>query len=333
MAPKDCQMPAFVSGPSFASKSATPFATPLRAGAIRETPQPAELLHDTGDELDSDTELPTVADMVAAGGRGSTFASAVSSSAASASSSVSSAAETPAPRSRVFYTEEHKLAIFKLCNLYQGEYTPGNRTKFFQTIASLFNEENDMNTPTVRTLVVNMLKNRRKEHKEKSGVAEADTDLKQAMDAFLVRFDSVNAEVNAGQSQNAHDKHARRADQDLTLMVRDKMLYGKRTADEGQSDGSEADQVTYGMDVPNRPRKKSRRANAPIAIDIGMDSASANIVGAFDRLAAVIATPPPVSADNDRHRLSKVEEKIQQFESRFDSIDSALKVLLERSTR
>ncbi|KAK9351000.1 hypothetical protein V1523DRAFT_42887, partial [Lipomyces doorenjongii] len=33
--------------------------------------QPAELLHDTGDELDSDTELPTVADMVAAGGRGS----------------------------------------------------------------------------------------------------------------------------------------------------------------------------------------------------------------------------------------------------------------------
>ncbi|KAK9433361.1 hypothetical protein V1505DRAFT_352865 [Lipomyces doorenjongii] len=313
MAPKDRQMPAFVSGPSYASKSATPFATPLRAGAIRETPELAELLHDTGDELDSDTELPTVADMVAAGGRGSTFASAVSSSAASASSSVSSAAETPAPRSR--------------------EYTPGNRTKFFQTIASLFNEENDMNTPTVRTLVVNMLKNRQKEHKEKSGVAEADTDLKQAMDAFLVRFDSVNAEVNAGQSQNAHDKHARRADQDLTLMVRDKMLYGKRTADEGQSDGSDAEQVTYGMDVPNRPRKRSRRANAPIAIDIGMDSASTNIVGAFDRLAVVIATPPPVSADNDRHRLSKVEEKIQQFESRFDSIDSALKVLLERSTR
>ncbi|KAK9431385.1 hypothetical protein V1505DRAFT_54066 [Lipomyces doorenjongii] len=146
-----------------------------------------------------------------------------------------------------------------------SEYTPGNRTKFFQTIASLFNKENDMNTPTVSTLVVNMLKNMRKEHKEKSGVAEADTDLKQAMDAFLVSFDSVNDEVNAGQSQNAHDKHARRAEQDLTLMVRDKMLHGKRTADDGQSDVPDAEQITS-----NRPRKRSRRANAPIAIDIGM---------------------------------------------------------------
>ncbi|KAK9427129.1 hypothetical protein V1505DRAFT_424481 [Lipomyces doorenjongii] len=313
MVPKDRQMPTF--------RSATPFATPLRAGVIRETPELAELLHDTRDELDSDTELPTVADMVGSGGRGSTFASAVSSLAASAASSISSAADTPAPRSRVFYTEEHKLSIFKLCNLYQGEYRPGNRTKFFQTVASLLNEENDMNTPTVRTLVVNMLKNRRKEHEEKSGVAEADTDLKHAMDAYLVRFDSVNAEVKLD---------SLRMPETSTPGEPIRILLLWHIAGEGQSDGSDAEQVTSGMDVPNRPRKRSRRANAPIAIDIGMDSASTNIVGAFDRLAAVIATPP-ISADNDR--LSKVEEKIQQFESRFDSIDSALKVLLERSTR
>ncbi|KAK9312628.1 hypothetical protein V1524DRAFT_410610 [Lipomyces starkeyi] len=84
------------------------------------------------------------------------------------------------------------------------------------------------------------------EHKEKSRVAGADTDLKQAMDAFLVRFDSVNAEVSAGQSQNAKGKRmidARRADQDLTLLVRDKMLYGKRIAYEGESDGSDAEKV------------------------------------------------------------------------------------------
>ncbi|KAK9343384.1 hypothetical protein V1522DRAFT_413300 [Lipomyces starkeyi] len=171
------------------------------------------------------------------------------------------------------------------------------------------------------------------EHKEKSRVAGADTDLKQAMDAFLVRFDSVNAEVSAGQSQNAKGKRmidARRADQDLTLLVRDKMLYGKRIAYEGESDGSDAEKVTSLMAVTNRTRKSSRRANARVVVDIGMDSATTNIVGAFDRLAAVIATPP-VSSENDR--LCKVEEKIQQLDSRFDFIDSALKVLLERSTR
>ncbi|KAK9491052.1 hypothetical protein V1508DRAFT_441176 [Lipomyces doorenjongii] len=249
MAPKDRQMPAFLYRDRLT----------LRSLLLR-------------DELDSDTELPTVADMMAAGGRGSTFAKAVSSSAASAASLVSSAAETPAPRSRVFYTEEHKLAIFNLQSIPRRVYA-------WEPDEALPNDRQSISTR--RTVF----------------------------------------------SECPNDKHARRADQDLTLMVRDKMLYGKRTADEGQSDGSDAEQITSGMDVPNRPRKRSRRANAPIAIDIGMDSASTNIVGAFDRLAAVIATPP-VSADSDR--LSKIEETIQQFESRFDSIDSALKVLLEK---
>ncbi|KAK9352878.1 hypothetical protein V1505DRAFT_355071 [Lipomyces doorenjongii] len=51
-----------------------------------------------------------------------------------------------------------------------------------------------------------MPKKRRQEQKEKSGVAEVDTDLKQALDSFLVRFDTVNAEVIARKSENSHEK-------------------------------------------------------------------------------------------------------------------------------
>ncbi|KAK9495126.1 hypothetical protein V1508DRAFT_395368 [Lipomyces doorenjongii] len=72
-----------------------------------------------------------------------------------------------------------------------------------------------------------MPKKRRQEQKEKSDVAEVDTDVKQALGSFLVRFDTVNAEVIARKSENSHEKRRvedRREDLEATRLVRDKMI-------------------------------------------------------------------------------------------------------------
>ncbi|KAK9368648.1 hypothetical protein V1509DRAFT_609425 [Lipomyces kononenkoae] len=84
-----------------------------------------------------------------------------------------------------------------------------------------------MNSPTVRHLVINMLGKRRDELHENSGAAEADTDLKQATDAFLERFDLVNAEVGSSKDKrNADDAK----DRETTAKFRERLMHSKRTA-------------------------------------------------------------------------------------------------------
>ncbi|KAK9492629.1 hypothetical protein V1508DRAFT_432788 [Lipomyces doorenjongii] len=355
MAPKDRQVPTFrISGPSYASVAAqaATVTTPLRAAstlmpvATREPGRLAEidLLEDTGRDLDSEPDLPTVAEIAAAAttARGtavttplsasSSASSATSSSASLAVSPAPSVAETPAPRSRVFYTEDHKLAIIKLCDLYPGEYTPGNRTRFFQMIANLFNEDHDMNSPTVRALVVNMLKKRRQEQQEKSGVAEADTDLKQALDSFLIRFDTVNAEVIGSNSDEKQTVEAWKEGQEVTRVVRDKMMGSKkRLLKERQTDGSDMEEVTS-HGGHKRARSRSRRSEGPISIDIGLGSATRHMASVFERSIDKLIAAPIVLPDNERN--SKIDEKVEGLEHDVqelkDDVKSILNILLER---
>ncbi|KAK9318788.1 hypothetical protein V1517DRAFT_377037, partial [Lipomyces orientalis] len=326
MAPNNRQIPTFrISGPSYApvAAQAATVTTPLRAAAsttpmsidTSDPPRLAEidLLEDTGGDSDSEPDLPTVAEIAAAAttaranavatplSASSSASSATSSSASLAVSPGPSVAETPAPRSRVFYTEDHKLAIMKLCDRYQGEYTPGNRTKFFQMIANLFNEDN----------VVNLLKKRRQEQKEKSGVAEADTDLKQALDSFLVRFDTVNAEVISSKSLEKQRVDASREDQEVTRVVRDKMIVSKKRLDERKSDGSDVEEVTS-HGGHKRARSRPRRAEGPISIDIGLGTATEHMASVFERSIDKLIAAPIVLPDNERP--SKIDEKVEGLE-------------------
>ncbi|KAK9236755.1 hypothetical protein V1525DRAFT_389215 [Lipomyces kononenkoae] len=149
-----------------------------------------DLLEDTSDGSDSDPDFPTVAEIATAAGI--VRASAVDTAAApSVASPALSVPATPARRSRVYYTEEHKLHIMKLCDEYQHEYTAGNRTKFFEKIANLFNEEHD---------------------------------FKQVVDSFLRRFDDVNAEYTAGRSSERQRADALREEQEVACRVRNQML-------------------------------------------------------------------------------------------------------------
>ncbi|KAK9234719.1 hypothetical protein V1525DRAFT_459166 [Lipomyces kononenkoae] len=290
MASRNRQVPTFrVCGPAYdLTAQCDTASTPSQAA---DAVASIDILEDTSDGLDSEPDLPTVAETVTAAGIGH---SAVPTAARqSAASPVPSVVATPAPRSRVYYTEDHKVHIAKLCDEYQNEYTAGNRTKFFEKIASLFNEEYDLNTPTVRALVVNMLKKRRAELKEKSGAAEADTDLKQALDSFLGRFDGVNAEVSSERSSERQRAEELREEQELARRVRDQMLWGRGT------DESDAEESTS-QERRKHVRRRSRRSEGTTTVDIGLGPASAHTASVFERgIDKLIAAPIVVQNERD----------------------------------
>ncbi|KAJ8101477.1 hypothetical protein POJ06DRAFT_300795 [Lipomyces tetrasporus] len=158
---------------------------------MEHTPRHADVdfLENPSDRSDRESEPPTAAE-TAGYQTGSTGASATPSSASYVASSVPSNPDT----TDIFYTDEHKLAIFNLCYLWQGEYTLESSAQFFQNITDLFNEDHNMHSPTVRPLIINMLKKRRDET-EGWGWVIPDTDLEHVMDGFLIRFDTMNAEA------------------------------------------------------------------------------------------------------------------------------------------
>ncbi|KAK9364344.1 hypothetical protein V1509DRAFT_636673 [Lipomyces kononenkoae] len=344
MAPRGRQVPTFrVSGLShdLTAQPATA-STPSQAADAVATSESArlvgvDLLEDTSDGSDSEPDLPTVAQITTAASivHASVANTAANTAAArSAASPVPSVAATPAPRSRVYYTEEHKLHIMKLCDEYQHEYTSGNRTKFFEKVASIFNEEHDFNTPTVRALVVNLLKKRREELKDKSGAAEADTDLKQALDSFLGRFDDVNAEVSTSRSGERQRADALREEQESARRVRDQMLWGRGRSDAHavQTDDSDAEESTSqstSQERRKRVRRRSRRSEGPVTVDIGLGPASAHAASVFERsIDKLIAAPIVVQNERDlEERFDRLEHNVQDLK---DSVRSVLDLLLHR---
>ncbi|KAK9358711.1 hypothetical protein V1504DRAFT_477714 [Lipomyces starkeyi] len=92
-------------------------------------------------------------------------------------------------------------------------------------------------------LMFNMFQGRKEQLKYKSGVAEADTDLKQALDEFMQRFDEINMEEQEllTQKEELAETMAR---------TKAKMMLGRKKSDDGDDDDAETD-----GDIPSQPSK------------------------------------------------------------------------------
>ncbi|KAK9330743.1 hypothetical protein V1520DRAFT_117720 [Lipomyces starkeyi] len=176
-------------------------------------------------------------------------------------------------------------------------------------------------------LFVNMLTKRRAEQLEKSGGGEADTDLKQAIDSFLVRYDAVNAEAGKGKRKLDSSKD----DRQVTIRVRKNDE--RQEENGGAANGSEAGELSDVDVEATRVRKRSRGSKEPVRVDIGLDSAMSNMVGAFERaVASMAATPLP-----DDGRVCQLEKTVNELDhnvsNRLNSLESKLDILLDRLGR
>ncbi|KAK9326863.1 hypothetical protein V1520DRAFT_387898 [Lipomyces starkeyi] len=161
------------------------------------------------------------------------------------------------------------------------------------------------------------------------GVAESDTDLKQALDSFLRRFD-----------ENSQAADAWKEDQDVTRLVRDQMMVGRRRLDEVQSDGSDAEEATsHGSRRRVRRRSRSRPSEGPQSIDIGLGPASAHAASVFERSIDKLIAAPIVLPDDQRMRnldsqAERLEYDFQELKDNVrevkDNVQSILNILLDR---
>ncbi|KAK9310964.1 hypothetical protein V1524DRAFT_412192 [Lipomyces starkeyi] len=163
-----------------------------------------------------------------------------------------------------------------------------------------------MNSPTFRDLVINVLTKRRDEQQEKSGEAEADTDLKQATDSFLIPLDTVNAVAGSGKDKRKVDTAKDREATDRSARIQ------KRT---------------WGCECGNvLPLKRAAQ------VDVRLDPTMSRMVDVFERTAnAIAATPPPPSPDDGR--MAKLEERVGEVADELKSVKSMLSRLLERFGR
>ncbi|KAK9233864.1 hypothetical protein V1525DRAFT_440707 [Lipomyces kononenkoae] len=80
------------------------------------------------------------------------------------------------------------------CVLHQSEYIRRRKGQFWRDIARVFEAETGVPIRKPGQTVETLIKERREQRKYKSGVAEADTELKQAVDMFMVRYEEIAKE-------------------------------------------------------------------------------------------------------------------------------------------
>ncbi|KAK9311370.1 hypothetical protein V1522DRAFT_395348 [Lipomyces starkeyi] len=97
-------------------------------------------------------------------------------------------------RKRSYFNEDLKVKLMRHCVLHQGEYVLRRKGQFWKDIARVFEAETGVPIRKPGQTVENLIKERREQLRYRSGAAEADTELKQALDAFMQRFDDVERE-------------------------------------------------------------------------------------------------------------------------------------------
>ncbi|KAK9247701.1 hypothetical protein V1506DRAFT_519688 [Lipomyces tetrasporus] len=125
------------------------------------------------------------------------------------------------------------------CVLHQGEYVRRRKGQFWKDIARVFEAETDTRVATGVPIrkpgqtVENLVKERREQLGYRSGVAEADTELKQALDAFMQRFDDVEREKQDLLAKKEDMAEAKAK----TKAIRSQMMLGRKRSDDEDGGG------------------------------------------------------------------------------------------------
>ncbi|KAK9311541.1 hypothetical protein V1522DRAFT_395657 [Lipomyces starkeyi] len=112
------------------------------------------------------------------------------------------------PRKRSYFDKNLKIKLVRLCVLHQGEYVRRRKSQFWNDISRMFEADTGVPIRKPGQTMETLIRKRREELKYRSRVAEADTELKRALDVFMQRYDDVNEEQQERLAQKLAETEA-----------------------------------------------------------------------------------------------------------------------------
>ncbi|KAK9487251.1 hypothetical protein V1527DRAFT_450431 [Lipomyces starkeyi] len=159
--------------------------------------------------------------------------------------------------------------------------------------------------------VESLIRERREQLRYRSGIAEADTELKQAVDVFLQRYDAVDQEdrdLSAEKEELAENKRKANA-------IRDPMMFGRERSDE--TEGGIDDKISE-----TQSGKKRTRLSMTDMLATTISSSTGPITNAITRLAD--ALQPSAYDDSigsmSFDRITEVEVQIHEVEKKVTEL-------------
>ncbi|KAJ8098506.1 hypothetical protein POJ06DRAFT_302443 [Lipomyces tetrasporus] len=207
----------------------------------------------------------------------------------------------------------------RLCVLHQSEYARRRKVQFWKDISHIFEAETGVPIKKPGQTVESLIRQRKEQLTYKSGVAEADTDLKQALDEFMQRFDEINIEEQEllAQKEELAETKAR------TKAIRHQMMLGRKKSDDGDDDDAETD-----GDIPSqRSKKRSKLSNSDM-ISMTMMSSTKILADALTSCMASHTQPPQCDNANQSQndgaisfdRATELEVQIHQMDKKISGL-------------
>ncbi|KAK9343150.1 hypothetical protein V1522DRAFT_414135 [Lipomyces starkeyi] len=240
-----------------------------------------------------------------------------------------------------------KVKLMRHCVLHQGEYVRRRKGQFWKDIARVFEAETGVPIRKPGQTVENLIKERREQLRYRSGVAEADTELKQALDAFMQRFDDVEREEQdlLAKKEDMAEVKAK------TKAIRRQMMLGRKRSDDDFDDDDDDDDGGGGGGSERGensrqavPRKKRSRLSRSDMLAMSLNSSSEALTEAIStgmQLLAGAIQPSPEEGTISFDRATelevqvhdvdkKVSELSKQFFERISSMDEKLDRLFKK---
>ncbi|KAK9241821.1 hypothetical protein V1506DRAFT_549539 [Lipomyces tetrasporus] len=213
--------------------------------------------------------------------------------------------QSPMPscsRKRSHFREDMKVTLVQLCVLHQNEYVRRRKSRFWRDISRLFEPRLYLIRAGVPIrkpgqTVESLIRERREQLRYRSGIAEADTDLKQAVDVFMQRYDEV--------------------DQEEHKAIRDQMMFGRERSDEDE--GGIDDTISETQSLPG---KKRTRLSKTDVIATTISSSTGAITNAITQLADALR---PSAYDDSNvstsfDRITEVEVQIHEVDKKVTEL-------------
>ncbi|KAK9318938.1 hypothetical protein V1517DRAFT_334179 [Lipomyces orientalis] len=222
-------------------------------------------------------------------------------------------------RKRSYLDENLKARLVRLCVLHQSEYARRRTVQFWMDISHIFEAETGVPIKEPGQTVESLIRQRKEQLKYKSGVAEADTDLKQALDEFMQRFNEINMEEKglSAQKEELAEIKAR------TKTIRRQIMLGRKKSDVGDDSDTETD-----GDRPSQPSRKRTKLSSSDVICKTMILSTRILV---DALTSVMAPHNQQSqCDNANQsqngsaisfdRATELEAQLHQMDKKISSL-------------
>ncbi|KAK9342071.1 hypothetical protein V1522DRAFT_64298 [Lipomyces starkeyi] len=224
--------------------------------------------------------------------------------------------QSPMPscsRKRSHFSEDMKVTLVQLCVLHQNEYVRRRKSRFWRDISRLFEAKTGVPIRKPGQTVESLIRERREQLRYRSGIAEADTDLKQAVDVFMQRYDEVDQEerdLSAEKEELAENKRKTKA-------IRDQMMFGRERSDEDE--GGIDDTISETQSLPG---KKRTRLSKTDVIATTISSSTGAITNAITQLADALR---PSAYDDSNvstsfDRITEVEVQIHEVDKKVTEL-------------